>query len=1394
MPTSGMGRRLDDQHSVEINLATNLVKNTVVVFVNGVKTNALVDTGASISVISTSFLSKTSFENSLLQTPDYQYVNGVGGHLKVLGKLKLPITFKGGTFSFPVHVVDRLPHSLIIGLDFLQKHQVTLNLAENTMTFYNDSAKVNVLKTNSGLARVAKTITVPPFSENIVSVRVSKRYSGEEVLLEPTTEIQNLNILGAKCFVRVRNGQSAFKVLNPTNQEIQLQKGKVLACVSDVDSSAVYNFDDDTATSSIHNTAQVNIIKTSQNTKSVNTQSKTVNTQQKLSFDLSNSDLNAKQKQELTQFLHKNRDIFASGYHELGQCNTYLHKIETDPNSKPVKMPFYRTTPSNHSEINRQVEDLLKNDIIQESNSEWHSPCLLVKKASGEFRLVTDFRKLNKITKPMSFPLPRLECVFDTIGQSHAQIFTSLDLHSAFLQIGMHPDSRHKAAFITQNGIYEYKRMPYGLMNAPVSFQMVMTQVLRGLTWRQCLIYLDDILVFSETFDDHLTHLNQIFSRLRNANLKLKPSKCDFAAKEIKYLGHIISKHGVRTDPEKTKAVSTFPLPKTQKDVRSFLGMCNYYRKFVQNYSKITSPLNNLLCKDVKFEWTDECQNSFDSLKKALVSSPILSYPDMSRNFTLTCDASSSAIGFVLGQLDGNGKEHVIAYGGRSLSPCEKKWSTSEQEMLAVLEGIRSYRIYLSDKKFTIYTDHKALKYVMDQKRSTGRLARWAMEIQSYQFDIIHRPGKNNQVADALSRREYDKENKETEDVIIASISEKSNSNNSLPNLNSDSKETETAQSSVPSTYSKTSQMTEVSFFYSEIPDVLPIEPEIEISLQNPNLSDLSKIASLQQTCPDFQHIYNYLHTGDLPEGEKLQNKIIQTSKFYDICNGVLYHWFQRRVKCTQFPDDKWIQQLALPRSLRAEAMKAYHDNSAGGAHLGIEKVMAAMKSKYHWPRMHQEIYDYIHSCETCQLIKRDTHARPPPLTSLPVVGRFERWHMDFLKLHKTNQGYQYVLLVVDSFTKWVEAFPMKSQEAVEVAKCLFENIFSRFGCPKSLVSDRGKSFMNNLVTSLCDIFEIKHFLTSSYHPQTNSQVERTNSTLIQCLRAYTDKEQNNWPSKLPGILMALRNSPSTQSTDYSPFYMVFGIEMNLPFDIHKIPKDSHLSQNSKEQLQQIFSNLQTVHEVASKNIKKSQEKSKERFDKHAKVPNFKLFDKVLIKSNKVPIGLSPKLAEKYQGPYFISELGPNHTYKIRRCSTRKELKSFMNASQLKKYYNPDIERAKIAQPQDPQAKNQHPVDTQDSVDTQNVVDTQSQNTQPVNIDTDGDDPQTQKQADEAKDDTQEYPYDIRRLVKYRNKDQYFYIEWSDGSKTWEPQENVRPDLVAEYFQKYTKKGRVRKK
>ena len=674
----------------------------------------------------------------------------------------------------------------------------------------------------------------------------------------------------------------------------------------------------------------------------------------------------------------------------------------------------------------------------------------------------------------------------------------------------MDEETRHKAAFITQNGVYEWLRLPFGLRNAPVSFQQIMTQVLRGLNWKFVLVYVDDILVFSRSFEEHLGHLEQVFNRLRDANLTLKPSKCEFAVIEVKYLGHIISKEGIKADPEKTEAISTFPVPTKQKDVRSFLGLCGFYRRFVDSFAKIAVPLTNLLKKENerKFKWTVECQTAFDKLKLALQTPPVLAYPDMNKPFVLTCDASNSAIGFVLGQLDSQKMERVIAYGGRSLSKSQQGWNTTEKECFAVVEGVKTYHTYLAHRKFTIYTDHSALLYLMDQKRSTGKLTRWAMELQGYTFDIVHRKGCNNRVADALSRRTYP----EQPDIC---------------NRNAAAK-VECVQTEQKVTAQETREYIEVELFYDDYTTVAPVHPVVV----KPELGDLRAIVELQQQCPDFADLYRYVDTGELPDDNSRCMKVQSSAQDYTICNGLLYKWFQKRVRVEN--GEKWIKQLCLPRILRESALLAFHDSHVGGAHLGVERVYTALSLKYFWPKMHQSIENYIRSCDRCQRIKT-VRNKKPPLNPLPVSTTFERWHIDFLKLSKTKDGYQYVLLLVDSFSKWTEAFAMKTQEASEVAQILFREIIARYGAMRVLVSDKGQNFMSKLVQALCEMMNITKHSTSSYHPQTNGLVERTNSTIIQSLRAYCDKDQKNWPGKLPGILMALRNSPSTQSTEYHP-------------------------------------------------------------------------------------------------------------------------------------------------------------------------------------------------------------------------------------------------------------------
>ena len=462
-------------------------------------------------------------------------------------------------------------------------------------------------------------------------------------------------------------------------------------------------------------------------------------------------ELNAKEHSALNHLLASFEDIFASSSLDLGHTNVIQHHINTG-DARPIKQAPYRVSQSQRAKIDEHISNMLKQNIIQVSSSPWSSPVVLVKKKDGSTRFCVDYRKLNAVTRKDSYPLPRIDDALDALSGS--KFFTTLDLQSGYHQVAMHPHSMDKTAFISHAGLYEYNVMSFGLTNAPSTFQRLMSRVVHNLEWKICLIYIDDIIIFSSSFDEHLQRLRLVFDRLRQANLKLKPSKCHFARSSVRFLGFIVSSSGVSPDPDKISAVKTFPIPTNVKEVRSFLGLCNYYRRFVKDFAKKASPLHRLTRKDVPFVWDSDCQYAFESLQNHLCSAPILSYPDLSQPFHLYADASNSALGYILGQCI-DGKEHVVAYGGRELNMAERKYSTTEREALAVVQGIKHYRPYLTGSKFFVHTDHGCLSWLMKMKDPTGRLARWSLQLQQFQFEIIHRPGTLNGNADALSRRSY---------------------------------------------------------------------------------------------------------------------------------------------------------------------------------------------------------------------------------------------------------------------------------------------------------------------------------------------------------------------------------------------------------------------------------------------------------------------------------------------------------------------------------------------------------------------------------------------------------------------------------------------------------------
>ena len=384
--------------------------------------------------------------------------------------------------------------------------------------------------------------------------------------------------------------------------------------------------------------------------------------------------------------------------------------------------------------------DMLDKDIIQPSVSPWASPVVLVPKKDGTLRFCVDYRQLNSITSKDAYPLPRIDETLDTLAGS--VWFTTLDLISGYWQVEVKPEDREKTAFCTKDGLFEFKVMPFGLCNAPATFQRLMDLVLAGMQWSQCLVYLDDIIIPGRSVKEHLRNVASVLQRLRDAELKLQPAKCSFFQKQVKYLGHMISEEGVATDPTKTEKVKQWPTPSTADEVQQFLGLASYYRRFIQHFSEIVKPLHHLTERNAKFLWTEECELAFQELKRRLITAPILSYPDFSKEFVLDTDASNFALGAVLSQVQNDGSERVIAYGSRLMTKTERRYCATRRELLSVVTFVKKFHPYLLGRHFKLRTDHGSLVWLKNFKEPEGQLARWLERLQQYDFTIIHRRGR----------------------------------------------------------------------------------------------------------------------------------------------------------------------------------------------------------------------------------------------------------------------------------------------------------------------------------------------------------------------------------------------------------------------------------------------------------------------------------------------------------------------------------------------------------------------------------------------------------------------------------------------------------------------------
>ena len=548
---------------------------------------------------------------------------------------------------------------------------------------------------------------------------------------------------------------------------------------------------------------------------------------------LESSVLSAQEVEHLQEFLIQYDDVFALDSSELGSTELVTHSIETGDHP-PIRQPVRRTPFALRRKVDEMVQEMIDQGVVQPSRSPWASPIVLVKKKDGGTRFCVDFRRWNAITKQDVFPLPRIDDTLDLL--SSAKYFTTLDLASGYWQVRMAAESQEKTAFATYSGLYEFTVMPFGLCNAPATFQRLMETVLAGLARKTSMEYIDDILVFSKTFEEHLTHLEQVFSRLRQAGLRLKPKKCTFAQSKVEYLGHMVTREGIEVDPKKVQAVQNFPQPNNLKTLRSFLGLASYYRRFIPNFSKEASPLHSLTRKDAPFVWTPTCQRAFDKLKQLLTNAPVLAFPDFERDFILETDASGEGLGAVLAQKHGDGAVRPVAFASRTLQPHEKNYGATELEALGVVWAAKHFRPYLYGHHCDLFTDHEALKSLLNTPQPSGKLARWGISIQELDLSIQYRPGKKNSNADALSR---------------------------FPN----------SEETIPS-------------------DMM--QPLGVVAATNPSWTEPKggepTLPVLQREDPQLMKIIHYLEDGTLPENEKEARELALTKSQFELLEGILYH------------------------------------------------------------------------------------------------------------------------------------------------------------------------------------------------------------------------------------------------------------------------------------------------------------------------------------------------------------------------------------------------------------------------------------------------------------------------------------------------------------------------
>lgn len=1167
-----------------------------------VQLSFIVDCGSDISVVKCGLVRKTQ-----IYYPSQKCdIVGIGhGNVSTMGTTQTNIILNDIKIPQMFHIVRNdfpIPTDGILGRDFLVNHKCNIDYDSWLLKLTNNF----------------ETFTIPivnkQVNSNLIPARCEIIKQLENINMQEDSVIFSEEICpGVFCAnTLVNKGNCNVKIINTTTKEVLLPanfypKHEPLA---NFYFCAIPN-----------NTNKENISERAQKLKN--------------ELKLENSDPHIRDK--LENLCIEFNDIFSLQGDLLSENNFYEQSIALN-DQKPTYIKNYRLPESQKNEINEQIQTMLNEGIIQNSTSPYNSPILLVPKKSNsngskKWRLVIDYRQLNKKITPDKFPLPRIDEILDQLGR--ARYFSTLDLMSGFHQIPLDKNSKKYTAFSSDKGHFEFNRLPFGLNISPNSFQRMMSIALSGLPPNCAFLYIDDIIVVGCSINHHIANLREVFQHLRKFNLKLNPSKCHFFKNEVTYLGHHISKDGIQPDKSKYDTIRNYPVPKNSDEVRRFVAFCNYYRRFIKNFSDIANPLNKLLRKDSIFKWNEECQKSFDTLKMTLLSPNILQFPDYTKDFIITTDASKVACGAVLAQRFGD-FELPIAFASKAFTKGESNKSTIEQELTAIHWAIEYFRPYIYGRKFVIRTDHRPLIYLFSLKNPSSKLTRMRWDLEEYDFKVEYIKGSSNVLSDALSRIQITSDTLKNMYLVTRSMAKKNAATTTASQTQKpDQLHVYEAVSSLEAfdlpklTFSYNNDKTSINMIIYDKKFRKRLTPTLALAIENPEnfRIELEKVLKII----DGRPADNSNTKATYPRKLAIQtNDIIFThvdlNSFKSFGNAVL-----RNATILIYEKPVEIKTSEEIKNI----LKQYHDSPTGG-HPGINRLYKKLKSLYSWPNMKQTVSDYVKVCELCKINKHAITAKTPAIVTTTPNKTFDVVSIDTIgPFALTEKGNRYAVTLQCDLSKYVIAIPIPDKSAVTIAKAVVEKCILIYGPMRCIKTDQGTEY-KGVFDEICNLLQLNHTCSTAYHPQTIGALERNHKCLNEYLRIFSNQRTNDWDEWLPFYCFVYNTTPNIQH-DFTPFELIFGKTCNtFEFCNNNVDPLYNFDSYQKE----LKYRLQVTHNNVMQTLNKEKIKRTNAANNNINITDIKIGDTVYLKKEN-----RQKLDPVYNGPFLITKINtPNVT------------------------------------------------------------------------------------------------------------------------------------------------------